>query len=65
MKIEIDVPDGLIEEIDRLSIGVFHSREEYILDKVRDGIMQDEKNTWFKEMAKKQRDKYEKSDEPP
>ncbi|WP_175266978.1 hypothetical protein [Acidiplasma cupricumulans] len=49
---EIDVPDGLIDEMDRLLRGVYHSREEYILDKIRDGIMQDEKNTWFKDMAK-------------
>ena len=64
MKIEIDVPDGLIDEMDRLLRGVYHSREEYILDKIRDGIMQDEKNTWFKDMAKKQRDKDARSEEP-
>ena len=43
MKIEIDVPDGLLDEIDMFVKGFYHSREEYILEKIRQGLVIDEK----------------------
>ena len=43
MKIEIDVPDGLLDEMDHIVEGFYHSREEYILEKIRQGLVIDEK----------------------
>ena len=42
MKIEIDVPDGLLDEMDHIVEGFYHSREEYILEKIRQGLVIDE-----------------------
>ncbi len=48
MKIEIDVPDTLMKEIDRIVKGFYHSREEYILEKIRAGVLVDEKRKYVK-----------------
>ena len=45
MKIEIDVPDGLLDEMDHIVEGFYHSREEYILEKIRQGLVIDEKSS--------------------
>ena len=45
MKIEIDVPDGLLDEMDHIVEGFYHSREEYILEKIRQGVVIDEKSS--------------------
>ena len=45
MKIEIDIPEGLLEEMDHIVEGFYHSREEYILEKIRQGLVIDEKSS--------------------
>ena len=45
MKIEIDVPDGLLDEMDHIVEGFYHSREEYILEKIRRGLVIDGKSS--------------------
>lgn len=45
MKIEIDIPEGLLEEMDHIVEGFYHSREEYILEKIRQGVVIDEKSS--------------------
>jgi metal-responsive CopG/Arc/MetJ family transcriptional regulator len=35
MKIEIDIPEGLLHEIDNISKLYYHTREEYILEKYK------------------------------
>lgn len=44
MKIEIDVPEGLLNEMDHIVKGFYHSREEYMLEKIRAGVLADEKS---------------------
>ena len=48
MKIEIDIPEGLLREIESLSKMFYHSKEEYILEKIRTGLTVDEKSAKYR-----------------